>query len=585
MKKTKIICTIGPSSESVDNLEKMIDMGMNVTRLNFSHGTYSEHQLRINNIRKASQSKGKPVAIMLDTRGPEIRTGKLKAGKINLQAGQRLILTNREVEGNEEEVQISYYNLPREVEKGTTILLSDGIINLMVESTTETDIVCKVMNPGELGEKKGVNVPGVRINLPFMSEKDREDILFGIKNKVDFIAASFVRTAEDVLEIRRILEEQDADIDIIAKIESQQGVDNLESIIKVADGIMVARGDLGVEIPVEEVPLVQKMIIEKCSQSGKIVIIATQMLDSMINNPRPTRAEVSDVANAIFESADAIMLSGETAAGKYPLEVVKTMAKIAKRAEEAFPYQEVLRQRRLLRSMSVTDAISYATCATAANLGAAAIIPITRTGQTAKMVAKYRPQSTIVAATSEPEILRKLAMVWGVNPVLIDETPETVTTDDLLNNSIQKALEAELIKNGDLIVLTAGFPTGFSGGTNLLKVHTVGDILVEGMGIGRKSVKGKVVLVLHSEDLKKVKPGDIVVTRSADHSFAGYLDQIAALIAEEGGLTSDAAILGLNSDTPVIVGARDATSVLMDGMLVTVDTEHGKVYKGLAKVL
>jgi len=585
MKKTKIICTIGPSSESVDNLEKMIDMGMNVTRLNFSHGTYSEHQLRINNIRKASQSKGKPVAIMLDTRGPEIRTGKLQAGKIKLHAGQRLILTNREVVGNEEEVQVSYHNLPREVEKGATILLSDGIINLMVESTTETDIVCKVMNPGELGEKKGVNVPGVRINLPFMSEKDREDILFGIKNKVDFIAASFVRTAEDVLEIRRILEEQDADIDIIAKIESQQGVDNLESIIKVADGIMVARGDLGVEIPVEEVPLVQKMIIEKCSQSGKIVIIATQMLDSMINNPRPTRAEVSDVANAIFESADAIMLSGETAAGKYPLEVVKTMAKIAKRAEEAFPYQEVLRQRRLLRSMSVTDAISYATCATAANLGAAAIIPITRTGLTAKMVAKYRPQSTIVAATSEPEILRKLAMVWGVNPVLIDETSETITTDDLLNISIQKALEAELIKNGDLIVLTAGFPTGFSGGTNLLKVHTVGDILVEGMGIGRKSVKGKVVLVLHSEDLKKVKPGDIVVTRSADHSFAGYLDQIAALIAEEGGLTSDAAILGLNSDTPVIVGARDATSVLMDGMLVTVDTEHGKVYKGLAKVL
>jgi len=582
MKKTKIICTIGPASEDIEVIKLMIENGMNVARLNFSHGVYEEHKKRIQNIRKAADDLGTSIAIMLDTKGPEIRTGKLRTSPVLLKRGQRFVLTSRDVPGDEQQVQVSYKSLSREVGKGTTILLADGLIGLLVEEVNDTDVICRVINGGELGERKGVNVPGVRINLPFMSDKDKEDIRFGIENEVDYIAASFVRTPEDVLEIRSLLEQKDADIDIIAKIESQQGVDNLKDIIKVADGVMVARGDLGVEIPVEEVPLVQKNIAERCSLAGKMVIIATQMLDSMINNPRPTRAEVSDVANAIFDGADAIMLSGETAAGKYPVEAVKTMARIAKRAEEALPYSEILRQKRLQGNLSVTDAISYATCATAMSLDASAIIPITQTGSTAKMVAKYRPQVDIIAATPRARVLNKLAMVWGVYPVLI---PDVTTTDDLFNAAIKGALGANLIQNGDMIVLTAGFPTGFSGGTNMLKVHVVGDVLVEGVGIGSQAVKGKVKIVLSSRDMKKVQPGDIVVTKSADSSFAQLLDRISAIVAEEGGLTSDAAIMGLNSNIPVVVGAVGATDILKDEMLVTIDTPHGKVYKGLAKVV
>ncbi|MDD3269765.1 MAG: pyruvate kinase [Syntrophomonadaceae bacterium] len=581
MRKTKIICTIGPASQEVPVLQEMIEAGMNVARLNFSHGTHEEHRSRILNIRKATEKTGKIVAIMLDTKGPEIRTGKLQAGKINLQGGQKFILTTREVPGNNEIVQITYTSLPSEVEPGHHILLADGLINLLVEASNDTDIECRVINGGELGEKKGVNVPGVRINLPFLSDKDHEDIAFGIEQEVDFIAASFVRSAEDVLEIRRMLEHRGADIDIIAKIESQQGVDNLEDIIKVADGIMVARGDLGVEIAAEEVPLVQKIIIEKCSPSGKMVIIATQMLESMIVNPRPTRAEVSDVANAIFDGADAIMLSGETAAGKYPVDVVKTMVRIASRAEEVLPYQEILRQKRLRGNLSVTDAISYATCATALSLNASAIITPTVTGYTPKMVAKYRPQAKIIGITTHPRILNKLALVWGVFPKLI---PETTGTDELFSESTRAALEAGYIENGDLVVLTAGVPIGLPGGTNLLRIQVVGDILLQGTGIGRNPVSGKVKIVIYPEDFHKIEAGAIVVTTSADRSLAPYLDKIAGLVAEEGGLTSNAAIMGLNANIPVVVGAHKATDILEDDMLVTIDTANGQIYNGLARV-
>lgn len=582
MRKTKIICTIGPASEKLETLKQMIEAGMNVARLNFSHGSHEEHRLRMLAVREAASACNKPVAIMLDTKGPEIRTGKLKNGKVKLEGGQRFVLTTREIIGDENEVMISYPHLPEEVKKGTTILLSDGLISLQVEESNQPDIICRVVNGGELGERKGVNVPGVRIALPFLSEKDVEDINFGIDNQVDFIAASFVRSAQDVIDIRRLLEQRGADIDIIAKIESQGGVDNLDEIIRIADGVMVARGDLGVEIPVEEVPLVQKTIIEDCSQVGKMVIIATQMLESMINNPRPTRAEVSDVANAIFDGADAIMLSGESAAGKYPVEVVQTMARIAARAEEALPYQDMLRQKRPQRTPSVTDAISYATCTAAMNLGASAIITATRTGFTAKMASKYRPQAQIIAATHEPRIINKLALVWGVQPVLIKETEGT---DQLFEESINTALEGGYINNGDLIVLTAGIPAGKSGGTNMLKVETVGEILVQGMGIGNQPASGPVKIVMSAAEINKIEPGDILVTGSADSSLAPYLEMIAGLIAEEGGLTSNAAIMGLNADIPVIVGARDATRILKDGMIVTLDTPRGRIYHGLARVL
>jgi len=582
LRKTKIIATIGPASEEVETLKKMLEAGMNVARLNFSHGSHEEHRRRIENLRQAAREAGKLLAIMLDTKGPEIRTGRLASGPVKLEAGQRFVLTNREVPGDNQEVQVSYAPLPQEVTPGTTILLADGLISLKIVETTSTDIVCQVMNGGELGERKGINVPGVRINMPFLNDKDRDDILFGIKMGVDYIAASFVRTAEDVLEIRRILEQEGAAIDIIAKIESQEGVNNLDDIIQVVDGIMVARGDLGVEIPAEEVPLVQKLLVDKCTSAGKPVIIATQMLDSMINNPRPTRAEVSDVANAIFDGADAIMLSGETAAGKYPVEVVETMARIAYRAEQALPYADILRRKRTRENPSVTDAISYATCATASNLGASAIITATRTGQTARMVAKYRPQAAIVAATPDEKTVRKLALVWGVYPVLIDDVSGT---DDLFEEAVRAALAANYIKNGDLVVLTAGVPTGRSGATNLMKVHIVGEILVQGMGIGSEVAKGPVRIIHGEGDVNRIQPGDIVVTYSADSYLGPYLSSIGALIAEEGGLTSNAAIMGLNARIPVIVGARDAMRKLQDGMLVTVDTPRGKVYRGLARAL
>lgn len=583
MRKTKIICTIGPASEKVEALVKLIENGMNVARLNFSHGLHEEHKQRIANIRKAAALAKSQVAIMLDTSGPEIRTGALaKSTAANLEGGRGFTLTSRAVPGDENAVQISYPALPREVKPGDSILLADGLINLQVKECSDTDILCTIVNGGPLGERKGVNVPGVRINLPFLSEKDRLDILFGIANGVDMIAASFVRKAEDILEIRRILEESDADISIIAKIESQEGVDNLEDIIKVADGVMVARGDLGVEMPAEEVPLVQKKIIEKCAQSGKMVIIATQMLESMINNPRPTRAEVSDVANAIFDKADAIMLSGETAAGKYPVEVVEMMARIAKRAEQALPYQEILRKKGMQGQLTVTDAISYATCTTAMNLGASAILTATRSGYTARMVSKYRPQARIVAATPSLSVLRKLSLVWGVYPVLIKDEEGT---DALLDGSISSALAAGYIDKGDLIVLTAGVPTGLSGETNLLKVHVVGDILAQGMGIGTEPVNGRAKIILSEEDLPKIQEGDIVITINAHSYISPYLGMIKGLVAEEGGLTSNAAIMGLTANIPVIVGAFEATSVIQDGMLITLDTPGGKVYKGLTKVL
>lgn len=582
MRKTKIICTVGPASENKETLIQMIEAGMNVARLNFSHGVHEEHKRRIDTVRDAARTLEVPIAIMLDTRGPEIRTGKLKDKKVRLTAGQEFILTTREVEGNEKEVRVNYPALAREVAAGDSILLSDGLISLQVERTTDTDIVCKIMNGGELGEQKGVNVPGVRINLPFLSERDIADINFGIDNDVDFIAASFVCNAQNVLDIRRIVEQRYANIDIIAKIESQEGINNLDDIIKVADGVMVARGDLGVEIPGEEVPLVQKGTVTKCNRAGKVVIIATQMLDSMMVNPRPTRAEVSDVANAIFDGADAIMLSGESAAGKYPVEAVATMARIARRTEESLPYSNMLRQRRTQATVSVTDAIGYATCATAMNLDAAAIITSTRSGFTARTVSKYRPQANIVAATPDPRLLNKLSLVWGVYPILIGDTSGT---DALLEESIKSALTAGYIKNGDLVVLTAGEPSGITGGTNLLKVHVVGDILVEGAGIGSETVRGKVRVIMHARDLAQIQPGDIIVTTGANNSLAPYLDQIGALIAEEGGLTSDAAIMGINAGIPVIVGAKDATSILKDDMLVTVYTPRGRVYKGFAKVI
>ncbi|MGC1138082.1 pyruvate kinase [Bacillus sp. B38] len=585
MKKTKIVCTIGPASESVEMLTKLMEAGMNVARLNFSHGDFEEHGARIKNIREASKKLGKNVGILLDTKGPEIRTHDMENGALELQAGNEIIVSTKQVLGTPEKFSVSYEGLADDVSAGSIILLDDGLIGLEVlESNPEKhEIKTKILNSGTLKNKKGVNVPGVSVNLPGITEKDAKDIVFGIEQGVDFIAASFVRRSTDVLEIRELLEEHNAsDIQIIPKIENQEGVDNLDAILEVSDGLMVARGDLGVEIPAEEVPLVQKEMIKKCNALGKPVITATQMLDSMQRNPRPTRAEASDVANAIFDGTDAIMLSGETAAGQYPVEAVQTMFNIATRTEESLNYKEILSKRRDQVGMTITDAIGQSVAHTAINLSAAAIVTPTESGHTARMIAKYRPQAPIVAVTVNESVSRKLGLVFGVFPA---SGQNANSTDEMLEDAVQKSLDSGIVKRGDLIVITAG-SVGESGTTNLMKVHTVGSVIAKGQGIGRKSAFGPVVVAKNAKEAEqKMTDGAVLVASSTDRDMIASLEKASALITEEGGLTSHAAVVGLSLGIPVIVGLENATSVLTEGQVITVDAARGAVYEGRASVL
>ncbi len=586
MKKTKIVCTIGPASEKEEILRELMLNGLNVARLNFSHGNYEEHKKRIDTIKKLREELDLPIAIMLDTRGPEIRLKYFKEGEVTLNAGDIFTLTTRDVEGDQNIVSVTYVGLSQDVKKGDKILIDDGLVELEVlEIIDGTDIRCKVLNGGTIKDRKGVNVPGVAINLPAVTKKDIEDIKFGIENHVDFIAASFIRRADDVLEIRKILEDNGGEhIEIISKIENQQGVDNIDEIIEASDGIMVARGDLGVEIEAEKIPILQKQIIKKCNIAGKPVITATQMLDSMIRNPRPTRAEVTDVANAILDGTDAVMLSGETASGKYPIEAVKTMYNIAINTETSSQYLETLKSKRTLdNKISTTNAISKATCTTAEDLKASAIITATSSGYTAKAVSKFRPQSPIIAATTSERVMRKLALVWGVYPVL---SKKSQNTDEVIDMSIHSAMLKGYVKEGDLIVITAGIPVGVSGTTNLLKVHTVGKVLLKGTGVGKKSASGTVCIGSSQKELKdKFKEGQILVCEYTDKDIVEFMEKASAIIVEQGGLTSHAAIVGLNLGKPTIVGAEGATKVLKDGDIVTVDAVTGLVYEGEAKVL
>ncbi|MGE8078590.1 pyruvate kinase [Peribacillus loiseleuriae] len=585
MRKTKIVCTIGPASESVEKLTQLIEAGMNVARLNFSHGDHEEHGARITNIREAVEITGKPVAILLDTKGPEIRTHSMENGVLELQAGSNIIVSMTEVLGTEEKFSISYEGLINDVEIGSKILLDDGLIGLEVTKIDHTnkELHTEILNSGTLKNKKGVNVPGVSVNLPGMTAKDESDILFGIEQDVDFIAASFVRRASDVLGIRELLQKnKDCSIQIIPKIENQEGVDNIDEILEVSDGLMVARGDLGVEIPAEEVPLVQKQLIKKCNMVGKPVITATQMLDSMQRNPRPTRAEASDVANAIFDGTDAIMLSGETAAGNYPVEAVQTMHNIASRAESALHYQDILSKRSKDSKRTVTDAIGQSVAHTALNMDAGAIIAPTESGHTARMIAKYRPKAPIIAVTFDERVSRKLALVWGVSPQL---GKQCETTDDMLENAIDTSLNSGLVQHGDLVVITAG-AVGEKGTTNLMKVHVLGEVLLKAQGIGRKTSNGNVVVAkTAAEALEKVTEGSILVTIGSDRDMMPAIEKCSALITEEGGLTSHAAVVGVNLGIPVIVGADKATSIFKDGQHITVDASRGVVYKGHASVL
>ncbi|WP_341281693.1 pyruvate kinase [Paenibacillus sp. FSL H8-0537] len=582
MRKTKIVCTIGPSSESLENTKKLILAGMNVARLNFSHGDFEEHGNRIKNIRQANIELGKTTAILLDTKGPEIRLGKLKEEPIELVQGEKIALTTEEILGDVTRIPITYTDLPNDVSVGSTILIDDGLIGLTVEDVQGTEIICRIVNSGQIKSKKGVNVPGVNISLPGITEKDANDIVFGIEQGVDFIAASFVRKASDVLEIRELLERHNAGhIQIISKIENQQGVDNLDEILEVSDGLMVARGDLGVEIPAEEVPLVQKSMIQKCNRAGKPVITATQMLDSMQRNPRPTRAEASDVANAIFDGTDAIMLSGETAAGKYPVESVQTMARIAERAESALEYREIFTKQANAQQTSVTEAISQAVANSAFDLKAKAIVTSTQSGFTSRMVSKYRPKAPIIAVTTEETVMRRLALVWGVIPVkgaLVD------STDGLFENAVTGALSTGLLALGDTIVITAGVPVGRSGTTNLIKIHHIGELLANGQGIGSQTATGKIVVARTPEEaIAKTTQGSILVTVSTDKEYMPAFEKAAAVVTEQGGITSHAAVCGINLGIPVILGISNATTILEDGMEVTLYGETGVIYSGQSK--
>ena len=580
MKKTKIVCTIGPASESVETLVKLIEAGMNVCRLNFSHGDFEEHGARIKNIREASKITGKMVAILLDTKGPEIRTHNMKDGKVEFTTGDVERISMTEVEGDNTRFSVSYPELINDVNPGSHILLDDGLIDLEVTDIDRAanEIVTVVKNSGTLKNKKGVNVPNVSINLPGITEKDAADIIFGIENDVDYIAASFVRRPSDVLEITEILEKHNAThIQIIPKIENQEGVDNIDEILKISDGLMVARGDLGVEIPTEDVPIVQKSLIRKCNELGKPVITATQMLDSMQKNPRPTRAEASDVANASFDGTDAIMLSGETAAGDYPVEAVQTMNSIAIRTEEALVNQDAFALKAYSKT-DMTEAIGQSVGHTARNLGIQTIVAATESGHTARMISKYRPKSHILAITFSERQMRGLALSWGVYPQVAEKP---VSTDDMFNLATRVSQETGFAKEGDLIIITAGVPVGERGTTNLMKIQLIGSQLTSGHGIGRTSVIGKAVVAKNAEEANaNAIEGGILVVPTTDKEYLPAIEKSAAIVVEEGGLTSHAAVVGIAMSIPVIVGAANATSLIKDDELITVDSRRGIIYRG-----
>lgn len=470
MRKTKIICTIGPASESEDKLKELMLAGMNVCRFNFSHGDYEEHRAKFERAVRVAKELNLPVATMLDTKGPEIRLRDFEGNKVYLETGSTFSLTTDEIMGNAQRASITYKNLKNDVKVGKSILIDDGLIELKVTSITDTDIVCEVVNGGYVSNHKGINVPGAVLSMPYISEADRSDILFGVKMGYDYLAASFARTKQDIEDVRKLITDNGGKMKIIAKIENMQGIENLDEILEASDGIMVARGDMGVEVPMEEVPVLQKMLIKKAIKHGKIVITATQMLDSMIKNPRPTRAEVTDVANAIYDGTSAIMLSGESAAGAYPVEAVKTMVKIAERAEKDICYDARLRRRSEEEREDITSAISHACCTTAMDLKAAAIITVTMSGFTARMISRYQPGCPIIGCTVDETIYRQLGLMFDVNPLLINKEDDTET---LFEAAVEASKKAGYIKEGDRVVLTAGVPLKISGRTNMIRVVEV----------------------------------------------------------------------------------------------------------------
>ena len=580
MRKTKIICTLGPSTDKDGVLRELVANGMNVARFNFSHGSYEEHKGRLDMLKAVRAELNKPVAALLDTKGPEIRLKEFKNGVEMLEAGQTFTLTTREVEGTKEICSITYKDLPQDVHEGGTIMLDDGLIKLAIKSVTDTDIVCEVLNSGKIKTKKGVNVPGVHLSMPYLSQRDRDDIIFGVQQGFDFIAASFVRTAQDVYDIRNLLNEYDSDIRIIAKIENREGVNNIDSILAAADAVMVARGDLGVEIDFTELPGIQKNIIERSFSFGKPIVTATQMLDSMMVNPRPTRAEISDVANAIYDGTSAIMLSGETAAGAYPVEALNTMSAIAERTEQEGHYLRGRLMEPNTGKISVSDATAHAACLTAKDVNAAAIVTVSESGTTARLLSKYRPQQPIIACVMKEQVQRQLSLSWGITSLMM---PLAHSTDELIEMSTALAKENGFLHDGELAVVTAGVPVGISGTTNMIKIHMVGNCLATGVGVGPENAEvsnatGKACVCRTLDEVHaKFKPGMVLVVPSTSNEMLNYVRDAAALVVEEPGLNSHAAIAGKALLKPTVVGAVGATSHIRDGLMIAVDCAHGSV--------
>lgn len=583
MRRTKIVCTIGPATNDVETIKQLIENGMAAARINFSHGSYESHAETIAKVKEAREKMSAPIPLILDTKGPEIRIKTFAQEKVTLEEGATFTLTTREVEGDQSIVSVTYEDLPKDVTRGSRVLLDDGLIELHVESTTDTDVICTVVNGGKLSARKGVNLPGIKVNLPALTEKDIQDLQFGVENGFDIVAASFIRTAADVINIRRVLEAAGGEyMHIISKIENQEGVDNIDSILEVSDGIMVARGDLGVEIPPEEVPLVQKLLIAKANERGKPVITATQMLESMVKSPRPTRAEANDVANAIFDGSDAIMLSGETAMGAYPLEAVATMARIAEKTESSIDYSDIMATTEPAR-VNITNAISMAACTTAAELDSAAIITVTKSGFTARMVSKHRPTCPLIAIASDERIWRQLNLIWGCVPLLYEfDLPK----GEVFDTAVKIGVSSGLVKRGDTVVSALGMPLGFSGATNTLRVDIVGDVLCKGEGVGNKTVSGRARVIKVRDDLERTfRKGDILVTTATDNSLMPYIKKAAAIVVGPFDQNTEhhAEIAGAALDIPVIICNEKVVDFIPNDTLITVDAEQGFVYKGVPK--
>ena len=580
MRKTKIVCTLGPATDNEKVLKKLMLAGMDVARLNMSHQEREEQKVRADAVKKIRKELSLPIALLLDTKGPEIRIGKFSTSKIDLKLNQKFCLLMDDVVGDETKVSVSYKDLYKDVKPGVKILIDDGLVELEVKNCSEKVIECTVLNPGTLSANKSINIPEISLSLPFINPKDKKDIKFAVQEDFDFIAASFTRSADDIRLLKKELCKNNGDhIKIIAKIENSEGIKNIDEILTVSDGIMVARGDLGVEVPIEDIPIIQKKLVKKACATGKYVIIATQMLDSMVSHPRPTRAECTDVANAIYDGTGAIMLSAETAAGKYPVQAVKTMATIAERTEQDVDYKKKFSEMDLPVKATVTSAISHSTCATAHELDATCIITVSKSGRTAEVISKYKPACPILAGTTSKTVMRQMNLLFGVTPLLMKEKKGI---DELFDHIVSAVYDKGYVKKGDLAILTAGIPFGVSGTTNLLKVQLIGNVLVSGTGINKYHACANLCVCQNEQEAKKnFIPGDILVIPETSDKISKLLKEAAGIITESDGLDSHAAIAANNLCKPTIVGAKNATKLLKSGTTVTLDAAEGIVFSNV----